>query len=176
MPGLYEADAHGRICWGTSFDEDDLDAALEELDARHAATESAGENRATCAGSPFDRCIRARRPRRGDRRLRTRVHRSDQRRGPTIGDVVGREEYVDATLAGAEVGMAQFELTPIEIVGDDRALATVRWHNGDGFELEWLIVTEVDADGRIRESRTSTSTNATRRRRPSTSGRRKLPT
>ena len=56
---------------------------------------------------------------------------------------------MDATLAGAEVGMARFELTPIELVGDDRALAMLRWHNGDGFELEWLLVTEVDADGRI---------------------------
>ena len=33
--------------------------------------------------------------------------------------------------------------------GTTAALASLRWHNGDGFELAWLLLTEVDADGRI---------------------------
>ena len=168
---LFEADESGRIVALVVLDEDDLDAALEELDARHAAIESAGENRATLAGRrSIDAFVR------GDRdaaidAFAPEFTRSDQRRGPTIGDDVGREEYVDATLAGAEVGMAHFELTPIELAGDDRALATLRWHNGDGFELEWLLVTEVDADGRILRLMNFDVDDETRRRQPSTSGR-----
>ena len=118
---IFEADASGALAAIVVFDDDALAAAFEELEARHAAIESAGENRATIAGRrSIDAFVR------GDRDAALEAFspgftRSDRRRGPTIGDVVSREQYVDATLAGAEVGMAHFDLTPLELAGDDRA-------------------------------------------------------
>ena len=149
---VVEVNDAGEMIRCVYFDETAMEGALEELDSRFThieADEPVLENRATLAGRRAMDALT-----RGDRTAAIDVFapdftRSDRRRGPNIGEAVGREEYVDATLAGADVGMAHFEMTPIEIAGDDHSLTATRWHNGDGFELEWLLVTEVDADGRI---------------------------
>jgi class 3 adenylate cyclase/tetratricopeptide (TPR) repeat protein len=109
------------------------------------------ENRATAAGR------RAREAAvRGDRAALLDAFapdfaRMEHRPRAISGDrVVGRELYVDGMLAGPDAGLTEFDATTLEIAGDDHGLGQVRWHNGDGFAQEWLLVYEADETGRLR--------------------------
>ena len=64
---LYELDEHGRIAWEADFDDDDLAAALRELDDPYVAGE----------GAPHERVLRIRRAfgDANDRRTSTRCDR-----------------------------------------------------------------------------------------------------
>jgi hypothetical protein len=148
---VVEIDGSGRITRIVSFDPDALDAALAELASRHAAIESSVENRATVAGQQArDAALR------GDRAAALDVFapdftRSEHRTGALSLDAAQhRELYVDGMLAGPNVGLTHFDAVTLETAGDDHALTHLRWHNGEGFAEEWLLVCEVDEHGRLR--------------------------
>ena len=157
-------DEAGLLAEEHLFPIEQWDEALAFFDERSAATaetpalarfedvESAElTNRATAAGEHARAASL-----RGDRAATIDAFAPDFRRiegrpGAISGErVVGRDLYVDGMLAGPDAGLTHFDATTIEVVGDDHALTQVRWHNGEGSVQEWLLVGEVDGDGRLR--------------------------
>lgn len=77
--------------------------------------------------------------------------REDRRQGVNFG-TAGREETVDALLAGNEVGLGNRTFTPIETAGEHLMLTEARMSHDDGFEIAYLLVLEDDEDGLLRRA------------------------
>lgn len=157
MLGVYETDDRGLLVRGTSFDEEDLDLALAELEERFMAGEGApgrdlhSDTRWTEASAARMDALN-----RGDRDAVLATYtpdfiREDRRRGINFG-TSNREETVDALLAGNDVGLGNRSFTTVEAIGDNFALGEFRMSHDDGFELVYLLAVEQDDAGRLRRA------------------------
>ena len=151
---LYELDEHGRIAWEADFDDDDLAAALRELDDRYVAGEGAPHERVLRIGRAFGDA--------NDRRdfdamrsmLASDFVMADRTR---LGYGDGDRDYFDAASRSVtEVATAGLAVNRILMLDGDALLTVAEGHQitPEGNDYVWTscIVFQVGADDRIRRA------------------------
>ncbi len=151
---LYELDEHGRIAWEADFDDDDLAAALRELDDRYVAGEGAPHERVLRIGRAFGDA--------NDRRdfgamrsmLANDFVMADRTR---LGYGDGDRDYFDAASRSVtEVATAGLAVNRMLMLDGDALLTVAEGHQitPEGNDYVWTscIVFQVGADDRIRRA------------------------
>ena len=152
---VVEADDDHLMSRMMTFDESDLAAAVEELDARWrviAGAASADEEQlSNRAADLVAEMISAFETRDWDwyaDRFADDVINDDRRTGVNSGRHVGGERIVDLTRSLADVGFTSVSQTPIAVRGERLVLLERTFHNPDGFDLDVLALAEIDEHDR----------------------------
>jgi hypothetical protein len=152
---LLGLDEGGRIALHVSFDIEDIDAALAELDATHVRfgerpTRAPLENAATRADDRLNALFTVRRWHEIGELFADNVRLEDRRRG-LRNESNDRATAVAAIRAIADIGTKGLTSEVLAIRGERLALVRTL-HQGrdqrpEAFHTETLVITEVDADG-----------------------------
>jgi ketosteroid isomerase-like protein len=152
---VQEIDETGRICALTVFAPDDVDGATAELELRHVKAEGAGrlENAATRFIEQLHAALVQERDMERFYALHAEPFELHDRRAGLRHVVRGLHQIQGYVEASFDVGMRDFRhLETIAIRGDRIALTRrlyVSSIDGAVAEAEWLVIDEVDADGRV---------------------------
>ena len=158
MLQLYGIDEEGRVDLQVSFDIEDTDAAMAELDAAHARiervhTRSPLENAATRADYRFNELFTERRWDEIRALLNDDIRVEDRRQGLRREGTAGATTILGEVLGIADLGVKSMTSDVIAIRGERLAiLRTVysgRDQRPDAFHTELLRIAEVDAEERI---------------------------
>ncbi|OBG89310.1 hypothetical protein A5699_14605 [Mycobacterium sp. E802] len=143
---LFGLDAQGGISLQMSFDIEDIDAALAELDGlytRFAGTQQASlENSATQINDRINDLFAVGRWDEIGPLFAEEVWIDDRRRG-IRGEHNGRSEALGNIRAVADLGVVTISTTTLAVRGNRLCLSRASLHGRDGFDAESLNVTEV---------------------------------
>ncbi|MED5811129.1 BTAD domain-containing putative transcriptional regulator [Mycolicibacterium sp. 050232] len=144
---LIGLDTEGRISLQVSFDIEEIEAALTELDAQYARFEqersrASLENAATRINDRMNRLFAYRSWEEVEPLFTEKVWIDDRRRG-IRGEQYGRASAVANVRTVADLGVVNISTTPLAVRGDDLCLSRVTLTGRDGFNAESLTVTGV---------------------------------
>ncbi len=147
----------GRVALEVFFDIEDVDAAIEELDAAHARFEAAPQqaprlaNAASCVAVRFWSYFATRDWDAITEVLADDVSADDRRRTANAGVRHGRQAEVESLKAAADVGFANLTPTVIAARGERLILSRTQASGRDPEAIrgEVLHLIEIDADQRI---------------------------
>lgn len=147
---VHEWDA-SKLAYAAHYEEDDLAAAVAELDARYIAGKGAPANAAGRLDNAAVRFCRLIEPAFASRdwdafeQLWAHDFSNDDRRNTvSSGLTAGRDNLMELTKSLADVGFTGVSTVPIAIRGEHLALARRHWHGV--FDLEVLALMEVDVE------------------------------
>ena len=146
---VHEIDAEGRHKLAVSFDPDDLDAALAELDAQYAASSRPPDLRENAAFLRFEESTRTAAAGDWDTfrlLLHPDVVLEDRRSGLAV-EARGADEITRLLQIATPPGLTT-RSEVIALRGDDLALFRCG-RAPQGFEIAWLNLTELAEDGSI---------------------------
>ena len=150
--GLYGIDAEGRIALQVSFDVEDIDAAVAELDAQHARFEDEQpqarrlENTASRVYERFFTCFATREWAALAEMYAESIFTDDRRPVVGAGLLHGRDVNIANMRAVADVGTDNLTSTTIATRGERLTLSRIY---SAAFQTDVLNIVEIDADERI---------------------------
>ncbi|MFZ1178861.1 MAG: regulator, partial [Mycobacterium sp.] len=160
MLELFGLDENGRIALQVSFDVEDIDAAIAELDAAHARfaqlqPKAPLENTASRVYERVQACFTARDLSTMAELLADDFSTYDRRRVVNAGTRRGREAAVEDVRANAGLGVKEVTSIVVATRGERLVLRRARYSGSaprpDAFHLEVLNVIAIDSDERIAE-------------------------
>jgi hypothetical protein len=77
------------------------------------------------------------------------VCRIDHRRGVSAPNIEGLEDWLEYVKASVSVGFVAYQGTPLATLGDRHALIDSKWGTGEGVEVVFLMVLELNEQHQV---------------------------